>query len=72
MQRHDYISNACPITATVRPSGTVKNIATFSYKYGDDGLSLQGGKTANTPPRACRSDTALYASVNGTERSKLE
>ena len=67
-------SNACPITATVRPSGTVKNIATFSYKYGDDGLSLQGGKNKGYDATAgVQKDTAkFYASVNGTERSKIE
>ena len=67
-------SNACPIADTTRPSGTVKNIATFSYKYGDDGLSLQGGKNKGYDATAgVQKDTAkLYASVNGTDRSKLE
>ena len=67
-------SNSCPITDTVRPSGTVKNIATFSYKYGDDGTSLQGGKNKGYDATAgVQKDTAkLYASVDGTDRSKLE
>ncbi len=67
-------SNECPITGTSRPSGTVKNIATFSYKYGDDGLSLQGGKNKGYDATAgVQKDTAkLYASVDGADRSKLE
>lgn len=67
-------SNDCAVADTARPSGTVKNIATFSYKYGNDGLSLQGGKNAGYNATAgIQKDTAkLYASVDGTTNDKLE
>lgn len=67
-------SNSCLIASTTRPSGIVKNIATFSYKYGDDGLSLQGSKTNGYNATAgVQKDTAkLYASVDGVNKDNLE
>lgn len=67
-------SNSCSVAQTSRPDGTLKNIATFNYKFGDDGLSLQGGKTDGYYATAgIQKDTArLHASVDGVNYEKLE
>ncbi len=67
-------SNSCSVAQTSRPDGTLKNIATFSYKFGDDGLSLQGGKNDGYyATSGIQKDTArIHASVDGVNYEKLE
>lgn len=72
--KNTLTSNNCVVASTTRPTGTLKNIATFSYKYGDDGLSLQGSKkTGYSASAGVQKDTAkIFASVDGKNPDNLE
>lgn len=67
-------SNDCPIADTTRPDGTIRNLATFNYKYGNDGTSLVGNKKEGYAATSGlqKENAKLFGSVDGKDYNNLE